>query len=135
MKFAFLLPLVLLSRSAASAADQDHSALTLLNSYLEREARTNPEYRADLRRGGDPARLPPGRLFGRGSLLGPFTYRPQTYAELSRPQRALLLRDPQFRAFVATIAQRGQPLAPRRRFIGPEEMLGRRPVLIVIPKP
>ena len=123
MKLFRLLAFGLLCPFALRGAEEDRNALRLLDTYLAREALATPEYRADPQPGGDPARLPPNRLFASGPLLGPFTYRPKTYAELSLPQRAELLRTSRFRAFIARI-----PVAP-------EDMLSPRPLLVTLPDP
>jgi hypothetical protein len=101
------------------AQDRPGNALGLFDAWLAQAAAETPAYRADLRAGGDPDAIPPGRGFGRSALLGPFTYRPKTYGELTRSERAAVLADPKFRAFL--IAMRRQcdgengvePVAPR----------------------
>src|ERR1019366_9458019 len=88
---------------AAFASDSSDrvsgNSLALFNSYLAQAAVVTSEYRADLRPGGDPARMPAGRCFGRSPILGSFTYRPKTYDELSLQARAALLREPKFHEF------------------------------------
>ena len=135
MKSLRFLALGLLLPHCPQAADQGRSAIAVLDAYLAGEAPSTPEYRADLQPGGDPARVPAGRLLGLGPIAGPFTYRPKTYAELSRSQRAALLREPRFRRFVAQFAS-GRGGAPAARWtVAPEEMLSRRPCLLTLPPP
>jgi len=164
---ACLVTLTCAASSSASAADTiapaPASALTLFDAYLAEAARTVPLYRTDLRAGGDPQHIPLGRFFGQGSMIGPFTYRPKTYDELTREERAELIRDPKFHAFL--IASREQTDDPRgedtpvaggtplhrgarhstptpvtrpavEKFsISPGEMLQRRPLFVVLPPP
>ena len=106
---------------------------TTFQARIRRQQAIVEEFRRSA--GGDPARVPAGRVFGLGPIAGPFTYRPKTYAELSRSQRAALLREPRFRRFVAQFAS-GRGVAPAARWtIAPEEMLSRRPCLLTLPPP
>lgn len=108
------------------------NALALLNAYLAQEALTSPEYRADLQPGKGSAEIPAGRFPGCGPFLGPFTYRPKTYGELSPAARAVLLREPKLRAFL--VRKRGDPAPQGERFsIEPEEMLSARPLAVALP--
>ena len=134
---------------AALFADspQSQSALFLLDSYLAQTAPSVPSYRTDLQSCGEPKHLPPGRFFAVGPMIGPFTYRAKHYEELTKEERAAVLRDPRFRAFlIATRTQEDRPspresqpravrLGPERFSISPEEMLRDRPILIVVARP
>jgi hypothetical protein len=121
------------------------NALETLDAYLVQAARIDPAYRADIVV-GDTSKLSPGRFPGFSSFLGPFDYRPKTYGELTRAERAALLRDPAFHVFLTAVrppeekaAGRGpRPAAPMRLrlfTLTPEEMLGTATVPIVIPPP
>lgn len=123
------------------------TALSLFDSYLAQEAPVEPCYRTDLRAGGDPGHVPPGRFFAVGPMIGPFTYRAKTYGELTVEERAAVLHDPRFRAFlIATRVQEDRPPswksgarslhpAQERLVLTPEEMLENRPVLVVLARP
>jgi len=108
------------------------NALTLFNAYLAQAAVKTIAYRADLQPGGDARKIPSGRLFGVSPLLGPFTYRPKTYGELTPAERAALIHDPKFRAFL--IAAR-QPGDLQKITLPPDEMLRSRPAVITLPAP
>ena len=145
---------------AAPDAAAPASALTLFDAYLAEAALTEVSYRADLRPCSDATHVPLGRLLGRGPMIGPFTYRPKTYDELSRPERAAMLHDPKFHAFLIAAREQadlgaddiqtgkdtvpiagGKSLMPgnstprsmlERFSISPTEMLQRRPILVVL---
>lgn len=104
------------------------NALMLFDSYLAQAALINPIYRVE------------------SPILGEFSYRAKTFGELTRGERADLLRDPGFRAFLITtsvqagygdspviVAERtGQP--PVTAFsVEPDEMLRARAVRVVLP--
>jgi hypothetical protein len=138
-----LLSLGLAARLAAD--DLPGRALPLFDAYLAQAARSVAAYRTEIRIGDDPKNAGAGRRAGQSAYLGPFTYRPITYAELSREDRALLVHDPQFHAFLVrrqrpAAPMRGEPrtAAPsgpdRRCAIPPEEMLRSRPFVIVLPR-
>ena len=161
--FPMLLAAILLASGlrAASGSPAPASALTLFDAYLAEAALSQPIYRTDLRPGGDAAHVPLGRLLGRGPMIGSFNYRPKTYEELSRMERAAMLHDPKFHAFLiaareqadaggdgvqtgedtvpvlgrkSLIPGRSGPLPILQRFsISPSEMLQRRPVFVVLP--
>ena len=126
------------------AGDLPARARTLFDAYLARASRTVTAYRAEIRVGDDPGNSGPGRLTGQSAYLGTFTYRPVTYAELSREERAALVHDPQFRAFLASLDRRASPppagpIAPdsagplRHLRIPPEEMCRPGPFVIALP--
>ena len=126
------------------AQDLPGPALPLFNAYLAQAARTVTAYRTDLRIGDEPKGPEPGRLAGESAYLGSFTYRPKTYAELSPAERAVLVHDPQFHAFLVALrrpnpppanpkADRAGPNADFHCAISPEEMLRNRPFVIVLP--
>lgn len=94
-----------LSAGFLSAQDGAGNALNLLNAWLAEAAPAEPAYRADLKAGGDPSGKAPGRLSGVSELLGPFTYRPKIYGELTPSERLGLLRDPRFRAFLIRVRE------------------------------
>jgi hypothetical protein len=109
-------------------------ALPLFDAYLAEAARTVTAYRADIRIGADLKDAGPGRLEGESAFLGRFTFRPVTFAELSRTERARLVHDPQFRAFLQKL---GQPAPLPTDFevtITPAEMLRSGPFDVVLRK-
>jgi len=133
--------------SAEPSPDSPLSALVLFDAYLAEASRVNPLYRTDLRAGGDPAHVLPGRFLGQSPVLGLFTYRPKSYEELTLGERATLLHDPKFHAFL--IASRSQaddgdePLSepsesaailplPQKFSISPAEILRPRPVFVIL---
>ena len=128
----FVLAFVILTTGVWAEDPPPGNALTLFNAYLARAAATTIEYRADLQPGGDPRRMAPGRLFGISPLLGPFTYRPKTYGELTPAERGALIHNPKFRSFL--IATR-QPGAPLKITLPAEEMLRSRPAVITLSAP
>ena len=152
MRFAFAPAFVFLTvfavctsadtRAADIIAAVPATALTLFDAYLAEAALTTPLYRVDVQAGGDPQHIPLGRLFGQGPMIGPFTYRPKTYDELTREERADLLRDPKFHSFLiasrehADRAESEDAPVPRptiEKFsISPSEMLQRRPIFVVL---
>lgn len=103
------------------------NALEVLNLFLADSAPTTPAYRADLQRNADPGHVPEDRLSGVSPLIGPFTYRPKTYAELTPAERVELLRDGRFHEFL---------LRRSRRFeINPEDMLKAQPLIVQLNAP
>ena len=135
-----ILAFVFLNAVQLRAGGGPDRALTLFDAYLAQSARTVTAYRADIRMGDDPKGRGPERLVGESAYLGRFTYRPKTYAELSRPERALLVHDPQFHAFLLGRAPPPSPGAARppadgsaadfHCAISPAEMLRSHPVVI-----
>jgi hypothetical protein len=103
------------------------NALEALNLFLAESAPTTPAYRADLQRDADPEHVPAGRLSGVSPLIGPFTYRPKTYAELTPVERVEILRDGRFHDF---LLRRG-----RRFEIEPKDMLNGQPLAIQLSAP
>jgi hypothetical protein len=127
----------------ARAEEIPANALTLLNAYLAQAALSLPADRADIVLGGSP-HPPPGRFPATSAWLGPFTYRPKTYRELSASDRAALLRDPAWPAFLAahrpapaaSLPPPDPPSVPVRRFsISPGEMRRTRAFPIALPPP
>jgi len=140
---AFLLGLA--SAGPASAQAVPGPALEIINAYLARAAESDPADRADVKL-GDPPRLSAGRFAAYSPLLGDFSYRPKTYDELSRADRAALLRDPAFHAFLAARRRPGSPEAgagspatlpgrPWQFSVTAEEMLGIQAVRVAVPSP
>ena len=119
-------------QAAPASLDNLRNALDVIDGYLARAASSNPIYRADLRPGGDPNNLPAGRQFARGAWLGPFTYRAKTYRELTPAERAALLGDPNFRAYIAAATFRRGNTAIA---IPPAEMLKPGPFIVALPAP
>jgi hypothetical protein len=116
------------------AASRTGNALSLLDAFVAAEARDRPGLRADVRPGADPQGTPPGRVLAFSAILGPFTYRPRSWAELSPADRAALLRDPGLKPFLA--ANPGKPVASPSRvlFITADEMLRLGPLLVPLPR-
>lgn len=145
--------LIAVATTCVAAADASN-AVAVFDAYLAHAARTAPEYRADLRPVGPNESEASGRLLARGPIIGTFTFRPKTYGELSRSERADMLRDSRFRAFLALRKQAdhgpaGLAAHPATRLpstsgagpaleqleISPEEMLQRRAMYIVLASP
>ena len=76
------------------------TALQIFDAFLAAAAPADPDYRTDIRRSGEPSHPSEGRLTGVSPLVGPFTYRPKTYAELTRSERIELLRDGRLHDFL-----------------------------------
>jgi hypothetical protein len=109
------------------ASPPGEDALTTLNRFLADSAPSTPAYRTELRRGTDPEPASHGRLAGSSPLIGPFTYRAKTYAELTQVERADLLRDGRFHAYL---------LEKSRTFsIHPEDMLEPQPLIVPLDPP
>ncbi len=110
------------------------NARELLDAYLALAAAAAPAYRTNLRpaASADPEAAPPpdGRHFGRSPVLGPFTYRSRTYAELSREERIALWRDPGLRAFLAGLRVRAA-----RFSVPPSELLRPGPLVVLFSQP
>ena len=135
--------------AAGPAADRPAAgtALALFDAFLAEAARAEPAYRADPKPGVLPVPAPPGRLQAESPLAGPFTYRPKTFAELDRRERAELLRDPRFHAFLIEARRKadgGIPALPAERrdhrvravvSPSPEEMLRPGAVRVTLPPP
>ena len=77
------------------------NAVGLLDAWIAGRALADPAFRTDVRIGGDQAPGENGRMQAESRLLGPFTYRPRTYGELTPLERGALLRDGRFRGFLA----------------------------------
>jgi hypothetical protein len=139
------------------------SALTIFNAYLAQAALSETSYRADLQPCNDVTHVPLGRLLGQGPMIGSFTYRPKIYNELSRSEREAMLRESRFHAFLIAAReqadtgnddiQTGESPASMGGgkkseadnsvsrlvlpcfSISPTEMLQRRPMFVVLPRP
>ena len=109
------------------ASPPGEDALTTLNRFLADSAPTTPAYRMDLRRSTDPEPAPHGRLSGFSPLIGPFSYRAKTYAELTQLERAELLRDGRFHAY---LLEKGRTFP-----IHPEDMLEPQPLIVPLDPP
>jgi hypothetical protein len=127
------------------ADDFPGPALPLFDAYLAEAAKTVAAYRTDIRLGDDPKDAGAGRRSGESAFLGRFTYRPTTYAELSRSERALLVHDPQFHAYLVSLRRPSAPpsgdwgtaspsLVGFKFTIPPYEMLRSQPFVIVLPQ-
>jgi hypothetical protein len=145
---AFLPVLAILAVAVALRAEEPAgNALGLMDAWLALQATRSAEFRADpspMRDGATPA---PGRLAGHSPLLGAFTYRPKAYGELNPRERAELLSDPGFRAFLASVRKTcdgpgfradlpGRPSGHRDLGtvdLSPDEMLRPKPVWILVP--
>ncbi len=103
------------------------NALETLNQFLAESAVNTPAYRADLQRSFDSTHLPDARLKGFSSLIGPFTYRPKQYAELTQAERVELLRNGRFHDYLLI---KGRPF-----IIDPEDMLIPRPLEVELDLP
>jgi hypothetical protein len=101
---AFILS-VFLAANFLPAQDRQGNALAVFDAWLAQAAANNIIYRTDFQTGGDPAAIGPGRAFGRSALLGGFTYRPKTYRDLTRSERAAMLADPKFRTFLIAVRE------------------------------
>jgi hypothetical protein len=106
------------------------NALDLLDAYLWEAAATTPAYRADLRAGAGPSDAADGRRAGVSPVLGPFTYRPRTFPELSASERSGVLADPALGNFL-----RKRRAAALRLAIPPAEMLRPGPLVVAVPEP
>lgn len=144
-RFSTLLALALACARPAWAQASSANALERLDAYLVQAARIDPAYRADIVVGESP-KLSRGRFPGFSSFLGPFDYRPKTYGELTRSERAALLRDPAFHVFLtAARPSEEKPAAGPPRSMGParlpefsitpEEMLATSALQVAIPPP
>jgi len=112
-------------------------ALPLFDAYLAQAARTVTAYRAEIRIGEDPKTTTAERLRGESAYLGRFTYRPVAYAELSRAERAQLVHDPQFRAFLERQGRPADPSSAPADFqvtLSPEETLRTSPFVVILRK-
>jgi hypothetical protein len=127
------LALLALAPAPPLSAGQGENALALLDAYLDDAARSEPRWRTDLRPGQGPATLAAGHYAGRGDILGPFTYRPKSYAELPAEERARLLRGEGWRRFI--LARRAVKPRVIRFAISAGEMLGTRPLTVDLPEP
>ena len=87
-RFAGLLLPSLILAAPLRAEGLPGPARQLFDAYLAQAARTMTSYRTEIRIGNDPKDADPRRLSGESAYLGRFTYRPVTYAELSRAERA-----------------------------------------------
>ena len=117
--------LICAHKSAIGAPAEN--ALEALNLFLAGSAPTTPAYRTDLQRNADPERVPEGRLSGVSAIIGPFTYRPKTYAELTPVERVELLRDGRFHEFLMRRSSRFE--------INPQDMLKPQPLIIQLEAP
>jgi hypothetical protein len=103
------------------------NALETINQFLAESAATIPAYRADLQRCTDAEPATRGRLAGFSPLIGPFTYRPKKYAELTQIERVELLRDGRFHDY---LLKRGRPFP-----INSEDMLRPLPLVVRLDPP
>jgi hypothetical protein len=150
LRFALIVALAAAVPAAGALPAQVPSgnALGLIDAWLAHAAGSSASFRADLRPGGDPANLPPGRFLCRSPFLGAFTYRPKTYRELSPAERRSVLCDPRFRAFLVSVREAsdrddGGKVPDRRAAarsgpedirVPPEEMLRPGPLWVFLPR-
>ncbi len=128
-----VLAAAVLALSARLAAQGEGGARGLLDAYLTTAAATQPEYRTEVRAGGTTPGSDAGRQTGCGPVLGPFTFRARTYAELTLGERREVLRDPRLRAFLLARNPGATPRkgpATKRFSISPATMLDGRPFAI-----
>lgn len=103
MSLKRLYPIILLAALAmlpSARAAVEGNAKGVFNEFIATIAPVEKAYRADIKLGADPDKVPSGRMIGKSTLVGYFTYRPKLYDELSTDQRVNLRRDARFRAFV-----------------------------------
>ncbi len=101
------------------------NAVGLLDAWIAGRALADPAFRADVRIGGDPVPGGSGRMQAESRLLGPITYRPRTYGELTPLERGALLRDGRFRDFLAAareLADQGKPAGTGSPAAGPKAL-------------
>jgi hypothetical protein len=139
--FLTVLCICLAVASPAHVQGDPSNALKELDAYLVQAARSDPAYRTDIKRDDVPDRSA-GRFPGYSSFLGSFSYRPKTYGELSRSERAELLSSAAFHSFLAAgrgsldIEIKGPISAPPRQFsVSAAEMLRTQAVTVMIPPP
>jgi hypothetical protein len=118
-----------------AAESRAGNALALLDAFVAAAARNRPELRADVRPAAAPAAPPPGRALGFSSILGPFTYRPRRWAELTGADRAALLRDPALGAFLASHAAKPSASPTRAVSISAGDLLRLGPAIVPLPPP
>ena len=94
----FLLTAIALAPALRAAVEGN--AKGVFNAFIATVAPVEISYRTDIKLGADPENVPAGRMVGKSTLVGYFTYRPKFYEELSTDQRVNLRRDARFRAFV-----------------------------------
>ena len=136
-----------LAARETSGQPPEGNALGLMDAWLALAAAHSASYRTDIRRGGDPSDVPPGRLFFRSPFLGAFTCRPKTYRELTPAERVGVLADPGFRAYLISVREasdrEGGPSLPRSPGastgqdaidMSPEEALRPQPLRIYLPR-
>jgi hypothetical protein len=141
LRTAILVVTGLACAAAGLAADVPGNALMIFDAYLAQASLSNPIYRADPKPEAAASDLAPGRLSGRSDLIGRFSYRPRRFAELNRRERAELLSDPGFRAFLVSNREKSErteggqprPSAAAAFFsVSPEDMLASGPVEVVL---
>lgn len=101
MRILLILSLCL-TASISRAADPGN-AKTIFNEFIATVAPAEITYRTDIKLGADPEFVPAGRMLGKSSFAGYFTYRPKIYDELTTDQRVNLRRDNRFKAFLVAI--------------------------------
>ena len=124
---AVLASATLISALKAATAAPTENALEALNLFLAESAPTTLAYRTDLQRKAGPEHVAEGRLSGVSPLIGPFTYRAKTYAELTPSERIELLRDGRFHDFLLRRSSRFE--------INPEDMLKAQPLVVQFAAP
>jgi hypothetical protein len=133
--------LILLIAACAAASGplpgegRTRNALALLDAFVAAAARDRPGLRADVRPAGNSQAPPPGRALAFSANLGPFTYRPRTWAELTGADRAALLRDGGLREFLAANAAGVAPIPTRNVSLSADEMLRLGPAIVRLPPP
>ena len=137
MKAFTLCAVLLLARGAAPASaggtgEAAGNPLAVFNAWLVTAAQSDPRWRTEIRPDGAGAVLPPGRYRARSAVLGAFSYRPRTYAELRPEERLELLGQPEVRRLLRSPAERTREI---RFAISPEEMRLNRPFIFTVPAP
>jgi hypothetical protein len=100
LRQAGVLATIVILACPPSIAAPEGNALETFDAFLAASAPANPTYRTDIRRSADPEHVTGGRMSAVSPLIGPFTYRPKTYAELTRSERIEMLRDGRFHDFL-----------------------------------
>lgn len=87
-----------------SPAAGDDSLKSVVNAFVALYCKENMSWKKDVRVTSTPREVPPGRQVGLSTYVGYYTFIPKTWDDLTPAQRAQVLADPRFKAFVISLA-------------------------------
>jgi hypothetical protein len=79
------------------------AAVDVLNAFIATFAKEDPRLKTEIVLTNDPSVVPAGKQLGYSRLVGYYSFRPKTWAELSDDERMAVLHDNRLRAFIVSL--------------------------------